>query len=233
MSAPLARGASVLIALSAALIGFLVVGELRDPAPPAPEFSAESEGDLARILADLNGEADALRDEVTELKVQLNELRRSSRSDVAAGEAAAEQLRSLQVLAGSVPVTGPGVVVTIDDAGGALAYDSMIDVIQELRDAGAEAVAVNDRRVGVTTSFAERDRGITVDGELLRPPYRIAAIGQPATLEGGLKIPGGAMDAMAAVKGVRARVDRLARIDLPALARVPAFDVARPLAERN
>lgn len=227
------RGGAVLIAVSAALIGFLVVGEIRETGPPDPALTAESEGDLARILAALNAEADALQAEITELKVQLNEARRSTESDEAATEAAAQQLRSLQVLAGAVPVTGPGVEVRIEDPGRLLAYDSVIDVIQELRDAGAEALAVNDRRVGVATAFAERERAITVDGEVLAPPYRIDAVGQAATLEGGLKIPGGAVDALSAVKGVRVEVVRRTSLALPALREVPEFDVARPLAERG
>ena len=62
------------------------------------------------------------------------------------------------MLAGTVPVTGPGLVVTVEDPNGSVTYDTLIDIVQELRDAGAEAVAVNDIRIGVATAFAERDR---------------------------------------------------------------------------
>jgi len=222
-------GAPILLALAAAVVGFLLVGQLQGARPDGPTLEAESEGDLARILADLNAEADALQNEIAELKVQLGELRRSSRDETAAAEAAAEQLRSLQVLAGTTPVTGPGVLVTVSDPNGLLTYDTMIDIVQELRDAGAEAVAVNGTRIGVASAFAERDGKIVVDGQALSPPFRVAAIGQPATLEGGLKIPGGAVDAVSTVKGVRVTVEKQARVDLPALARVPEFDVAEPV----
>jgi uncharacterized protein YlxW (UPF0749 family) len=222
-------GAPVLLAAAAAVVGFLLVGQLQGPRRESAPLSAESEGDLARILADLNAEADALQTEIAELKVQLGELRRSSRDETAAAEAAAEQLRNLQVLAGTTPVTGPGVLVTIADPNGLLTYDTMIDVVQELRDAGAEAVAVNGNRIGVATSFAEREGKVTVDGVVLSAPFRIAAIGQPATLDGGLKIPGGAVDAVSTVKGVRVTVAKQARVDLPAVARPPQFDVAEPV----
>lgn len=220
---------SLLVALTAGLVGFLLVGQLQGPRPGAAQLQAESEGDLARILANLNSEADALQSEIAELKVQLNDLRRSSRNEAAAVEAAQEQLRTLQVLSGTVPVTGPGVIVSMQDPLGLLTYDVMIDIVQELRDAGAEAVAVNEHRVGVATSFAERDGRISVDGALLSPPLRVAAIGHPATLEGGLKIPGGAVDAVSTIKGVRIEVAKQARVDLPALARPPKFDVAKPV----
>ncbi len=222
-------GSSLLVTLVAAIIGFLLVGQLQGPGRDTAPLEAESEGDLARILANLNSEADALQSEIAELKVQLNELRQSSRNEAAAAEAAQEQLRTLQVLAGTAPVTGPGIVVTIEDPHGLLGYDAMIDIVQELRDAGAEAVAVNERRVGVATAFAERGGRISVDGTALTPPFRVAAIGQPATLEGGLKIPGGAVDAVSTIKGVRIEVAKQARVDLPALAKPPEFDVARPV----
>jgi uncharacterized protein YlxW (UPF0749 family) len=222
-------GAPVLLAVAAAVVGFLLVGQLQGPQQESPSLEAESEGDLARILSDLNAEADALQNEIAELKVQLGELRRFSRDETAAAEAAAEQLRNLQVLAGTTPVTGPGVLVTIADPNRLLTYDTMIDIVQELRDAGAEAVAVNGNRIGVASAFAERDGSVSVDGVELTAPFRIAAIGQPATLEGGLKIPGGAVDAVSTVKGVRVTVAKQARVDLPALTRPPQFDVAEPV----
>jgi uncharacterized protein YlxW (UPF0749 family) len=226
-----ARGAvkgSAVLAVAAAIVGFLAVGQLQGPRRTSPPLSAESEGDLARILADLNSEADSLQIEIADLKVQLNELRTSSRSETAAAQAADDQLRNLEVLAGTVPVTGPGIVVTITDPNALLRYDTMIDVVQELRDAGAEAVAVNNTRVGVATAFAEKDGHITLGGEVLTPPFRIAAIGQPATLEGGLKIPGGAIDALSTVKGAKVDVARQAKVELPALDTPPAFKVAKP-----
>jgi small basic protein len=63
----------------------------------------------------------------------------------------------------------------------------------------------------------------------LAAPYTVNAIGQPATLESGLKIPGGALDTLAALKDVRAVLERAARLDLPALAKPPAFRTARPV----
>lgn len=226
------RGPAIL-AIAAGVVGFLLVGQLEGPRRQATPLEAESEGNLARILADLNAEADALQNEIADLKVQLNELRRSSENEAAAAQAAEEQLRTLQVLAGTVPVTGPGVVVTIQDPNGLMTYDTIIDVVQELRDAGAEAISVNDQRVGASTAFAERDGRVTVDGVTIRSPFRIAAIGQPATLDGGLKIPGGAVDTVSAIKGVRVEVARHVKVDLPALANPPRFDVAEPVGPRS
>ena len=223
----------VAVVAFAAIAGFLVVGQLQGDREVPNQLEAENEGDLARILSGLNDEADALQAELAELRVQLNELRRSSESDAAAADAIDQQIRSLEVLAGTSPVTGPGIVVTITDPSGNLTYDAMIDIVQELRDAGAEAIAVNTERIGVATAFAERDGRITVNGRALTAPYRVFAIGQAATLEGGLKIPGGAVDALTALgKDVKVEIAKQARVDVPALSRPPEFEVARPVGSK-
>ena len=213
----------------AAVVGFLLVGQLRAGDRFRQPLEAESEEDLTRILASLNAEADALRDEIGTLRLQLAELRSTSERDAAATRAAEDQLAALQVLAGTTRVAGPGVVVHVRDPERAIRYDVLIDIVQELRDAGAEAIAVNGRRVGVSSWFSERSGRILLDGTELRDPYEIEAIGQPATLDGGLKIPGGAVDAASAVRGVSVDVRRQSSLELPALASPPTLDVARPI----
>jgi uncharacterized protein YlxW (UPF0749 family) len=240
MTAPVAAGVRqrrlgrlagpLLVVVLAAVIGFLVVGQLRGTERFRRRLEAESEGDLTRILASLTTEADALRDEVTALKLQLQGLETSSLRDQAGADAADEQLRALEVLAGTVAVTGPGLLTTIEDPRGAVGYDTIIDVVQELRDAGAEAIGVNDHRVGAASAFANRRGGVALDGVPLAPPYRVVAIGPATTLEGGLKIPGGALDALESLPGVHVEVERAAKVDIAALARPPAFRTARPIA---
>lgn len=222
-------GGPVLVLVVTAVIGFLLVSRLRGEERFTQRLEAESEEDLARILAGLTTEADSLREEVSGLRLQLAELQASSRSDEAADRTAEQQLQALEVLAGTVPVTGTGVAVRILDPEDSITYDTLIDVVQELRDAGAEAVAVNNRRVGANSAFGEDDGVVVLDGAPLAAPYHVTAIGQPATLEGGLEIPGGALDTLHALKGVDVTVQRLPKVDVPALAKAPAFRVARPV----
>ena len=222
-------GGPFLVLLVTGLVGFLLVSQLRGTERFRQRLENESEADLTRILASLTTEADSLQEEIASLRLQLLELQTSTEQDQTAAQAAEQQLRSLEVLSGTVAVTGPGVTVVVDDPRGSVGYDSLIDIVQELRDAGAEAVGVNDLRVGVGSSFASRDGRNTLDGVALQPPYRIAAIGQPSTLDGGLKIPGGAVDALRALRGVDVRVERANELEIPALARPPSFRVARPV----
>jgi|SRR5688500_18972111 len=236
MTAPMAVGGRrtvvggpVLVLLVTAVIGFLLVSRLRGEERFTQRLEAESEEDLARILAGLTAEADALRDEVSGLRLQLAELQASSRSDESAARSAEQQLQALEVLAGTVPVTGSGVTIRVTDPADAVTYDSLIDIVQELRDAGAEAIAVDNRRVGANSAFGEDDDVVTLDGATLSAPYTVTAIGRPATLEGGLEIPGGALDSLRALKDVEVSVQRTPVVDIPALAKAPTLRVARPV----
>jgi uncharacterized protein YlxW (UPF0749 family) len=220
---------SVLILILAGALGFMLVAQLGSTERFSRRLQAENEGDLARILANLTTSDANLRDQIGTLKLQLQTLQTSTQQDAAAKAAAADQLNALEVLAGTVPVTGPGIVVTAEDPSGSLHYDLMIDLVEELRDAGAEAIAVNNRRIGAASAFGERDGQIVLDGVALTRPFHISAIGQPATLDGGLAIPGGALDTLRTQKDVTVDIDRLAKIDLPALATAPTFRSARPV----
>ena len=76
--------------------------------------------------------------------------------------------------------------VTIEDPGPGVSPEVMLDVINELRAAGAEAVETNDAhqsvRVGVDTWVVGTPGSLTIDGKTLSPPYSILAIGDPPTL---------------------------------------------------
>jgi uncharacterized protein YlxW (UPF0749 family) len=220
----------ILVALVAALVGFVLVSQFRGQRRFSRQLQAESETDLARILSSLNGEADSLRDEIASLRLQLQDVQTSSRRDDAAAKSAQDQLTQLQVLSGTVPVHGPGVAVNVEDPEHSLRYDALIDLVEELRDAGAEALAVNGQRIGAPSAFAPQGGAIALDGTALHAPYRVVAIGEPATLEAGLEIRGGAVETLSAARGVHVAVERLPDTTLPALARTPTLRAAHPVA---
>ncbi|MEY2397792.1 MAG: hypothetical protein QOJ00_966 [Actinomycetota bacterium] len=226
-------GSILLVVLVTGLVGFLAVGQLRGSEAFRQRLEAENEGDLTRILAGLTTESDALRDEISNLKLQLVQLQNTQAADSASVAAAESQLRALRVLAGTVPVSGPGLTLRIDDPEGSILYDTLIDVVEELRDAGAEAIAINGRRIGAGTAFGARGTTITVDGISIGAPYTVNAIGPAATLEGGLKIPGGIIDTLASLRGVAVDLQRAAKLDAPALANPPQFRTGKPDSEAH
>jgi uncharacterized protein YlxW (UPF0749 family) len=222
-------GARALVALSVGLVGFLLTAQFRASRGVTEQLEAESEQDLTRIFSSLNEESAALRDEVADLRLELAALESSAARDELAREAATRQLEELEILAGLVPARGPGVGVRIADPAGSFEYELLLDLVQELRDAGAEAIAVNGRRVGASTAFSTSRGEVTVDGRPVSAPYEVVAIGDPATLEVGLRIPGGAADTLAALAEVSVEVERRSDVLVPALEHPPSFKVATPV----
>jgi uncharacterized protein YlxW (UPF0749 family) len=220
--------AKALVALAVGVVGFLVAAQLGTTGRGTENLAAESESDLTRIFASLNEESAALRDEISQLRLELAALQSSAERDQLARGAAQRQLSDLEILAGIVPARGPGVAVRISDPNATFEFELLLDLVQELRDAGAEAIAVNGRRVGGTTAFSARGSAVTVDGQEVAQPYEVLAIGDPATLEVGLKIPGGAVDTLDALEGTKISVERRSELRVPALEHPPAFKVARP-----
>jgi uncharacterized protein YlxW (UPF0749 family) len=177
----------------------------------------------------LSSESTSLQEELGTLKVDLANLHNSSQSQGAASADAIAQLNALQVLSGSVPVKGPGTEVSIEDPNAQVTFDVLVDAVQELRDAGAEALEINGRRIGVASSFGQQGNRTTLDGVVLPVPYTLDAIGPAATMEGGLKIPGGTLDTLRALNGVSVDVNRSNEIDMPALDHPPSFRAAHPV----
>ncbi|MDP9094551.1 MAG: DUF881 domain-containing protein [Actinomycetota bacterium] len=91
--------------------------------------------------------------------------------------------------------------MVISDPGGKLGPEDLLDVIEELRGAGAEAIQFGSDRVSTSTAFAGNPGAVTVDGVSLSAPYRVAAIGDSKTLDTALNIPGGVAATVRAAGG--------------------------------
>lgn len=198
-------------------------GDSLDTARPA---------DLLVLLDSLRQREATLNTEVSELQNTLNSLQASGNSDQAAIQAAQARLAALSVLAGSVGATGPGVTVTIEDPGPGVSPEAMLDVINELRAAGAEAIEINDPhqsvRVGVDTWVLGTPGSLIVDTRTLAPPYSILAIGDPPTLAAAMNIPGGAEDSVKRV-GARMSVQQANRVDVTTLRQPKPHQYAQPV----
>jgi|SRR4051794_16213657 uncharacterized protein YlxW (UPF0749 family) len=152
--------------------------------------------DLVRILDDLSAERDRLATEQQQLQSSLADLESGADRARAARQATQERIQNLKILAGTVSVHGPGVVVSISDPNAMLDSSDLLDAVQELRDAGAEAISIDGVRVIGSTAIVDTPDGITVGGEVVRPGYEIRAIGSSDTLEAGMSFPGGVLESM-------------------------------------
>ena len=186
---PRATRANVLAMVLAAVLGFAIIAQVRQTSTQGLENLREDE--LVRIFANVDQENDRLAEEIRGLESSLGLLESQSTNEAEAQRAAQERLDALGILAGTAPARGPGIVLTINDPQGQVTSSIVLDAIQELRDAGAEAIQIGDVRVVADTWFADTDGGVQVSGETVRSPYVIKAIGDANTLAGAMEIPGG------------------------------------------
>jgi uncharacterized protein YlxW (UPF0749 family) len=198
-------------------------GDSLDTARPA---------DLLVLLGSLRQREATLSTEVAELQRSLAALQASGSSDQAAIENAQARLAALSILIGTVGATGPGVTVRIEDPGPGVTPPAMLDVLNELRAAGAEAIQIGDGhqavRTGVDTWIAGAPGALVVDGRTLRPPYSVLAIGDPPTLAAAMNIPGGAVDSVKRVGGTMS-VQQGDRVDITALRQPKPRQYAQPV----
>lgn len=217
----------VVVGLLLAVVGFAAVTQMR-----SYQVDDTYAGYREQALIDvLNGLAGTTQRTEAEL-ARLEETRARLQSNTSAQQAALEQARTeadaLEVLAGVVPVSGPGVRITITEETGEVDIDSLLDTVQEMRTAFAEAMQFNGKvRVVASTSFEDGVGGVYVDGTFLEPPYVIDVIGDPATLRGGMTFPEGPIDQLEA-DGARVIVEELASLDIESVTQPERPEFAQP-----
>jgi uncharacterized protein YlxW (UPF0749 family) len=191
---PRASRSQLLTALLCALLGFAVVVQVRQTQVEGLATLPQSE--LVRILDQANQRTEELEREAAALEATREELLTGSDQQQAALEAATEAAAIQGILSGRLPARGPGIELVIADPDRRVPALTLFNVLEELRNAGAEAVQLNDKRIIASSYFVDTADGVVVDGELVEPPYRWLAIGDPDTLGPALEIPGGALSAV-------------------------------------
>ncbi len=208
--------AGVVIGVLTALLGFAIAAQVRSNSSADSLDSARAD-DLVHILDDQNQRADTLREQIARLQTTLQQLTASGSRDTVAREQAEQELASLQLLLGTVPARGPGIEGTIADPTRSLRAEDLLEVVEELRGSGAEAIQFGPVRVATATNFTDGATGIKVDGVVLTPPYIVLAIGDPKTMDTALNIPGGVAATVRAAGGT-AQVVQRDSLDITAVA---------------
>ncbi|MGW1060094.1 DUF881 domain-containing protein [Micromonospora rubida] len=188
--------AGAMIALLLGLLGFTLVVQLRTTSTD-PTSAATRQEDLVRIFSDLDSREKRLRQDIESLEESQRQLRSGEQGRQAALEEATRRADELGILAGTLPARGPGLSVRFEAGSKRISAYRILDAVQELRGAGAEAMQVSGGdgasvRVIASTYFLDGEDGaLVVDGRPLTGPFTITVIGDPTTMATALKIPGG------------------------------------------
>lgn len=164
------------------MVGTAVAGTIRSQ----PVLQTERMELLARVRA-AESRQDQLRSQVNDLTETNRQLADAAlQADPETSRITAEVAR-LDLVTGMRAVTGPGVVLVVDDAQAGTSGSRVVDIdlrqaANGLWQAGAEAISINGHRLSARTSIRGAGNSITVDYRSLLAPYRIEAVGDPATL---------------------------------------------------
>jgi len=220
----------VLAAVLCLLLGVAIATQVRQTRSGDALENARP-ADLLVLLESLQQREAALNTEVSDLQRNLATMQSAGSSDQAAIANAQSRLADLSILIGAVAATGPGVTITIADPGPGVAPETMLDLINELRAAGAETMEIRSGqqavRVGVDTWVTGGPGNLVIDSLTLQPPYSIVAIGDPPTLAAAMNIPGGAVDSVERV-GASAGITQSASVEITALRQPKPRQYAQP-----
>lgn len=184
------RGQFLIAALLCAL-GVLVAMQVR-AANDDQLYANTRREDLVQLLDGLNHENRRLQNEITDLEQTRAELESGGDAREVARAEARRREDDLAILAGEAPATGPGVRITITDTRGQVRPQMILDAVQELRDAGAESMEINDSiRVVESTWFGGTPGAVVADDVPLGHTIIIDAIGDSHALEQSTSFPGG------------------------------------------
>jgi uncharacterized protein YlxW (UPF0749 family) len=166
-------GRAIEIWLIALLVALVATVQIRSQAEVEKSLIGIDTTTLAFLLDNLHRSNDQLAAETSDLQQRKASLQAGGSS--AADQELTAEANRMRAIEGLVPVHGPGIVMVID-ASGLRALD-LQDAVNNLAAAGAEAIAVNDRRVAAGVPIRQSSSGVTIDGALVLPPWTISAIG--------------------------------------------------------
>ncbi|MEV7983256.1 DUF881 domain-containing protein [Streptomyces sp. NPDC086519] len=223
---PRVSRAQLIVAVLLFGLGFGLAVQVASNSDSDSALRGARQEDLVRILDELDDRTQRLEDEKTGLEKQRQELQSSSDQAAEARKQTAEKERQLGILAGTVAAQGPGITMTVDDPKGTVQADMLLDAIQELRAAGAEAIQVNGVRVIAGTYLTDSGKSVSVDGNKITQPYVFRVIGKPQDLEPALNIPGGVVQTLEKEQAT-VTVERSTKIVVDALRPAKQPDYAR------
>lgn len=193
-------------------------------------FDGARQSDLIALINTLSLATDRAESEIEQLRETRDSLLDDAESTRTALELASQQVQTLGILTGTVPAVGPGIRVRVESADGAVGADQLINGIQELRNAGAEAVEINDSvRIIAQTGFADTPgEELRVDGTGVEAPYVIDVIGDPFTLSSALDFDGGFIEDVERVGG-SVEVDEVDQVEVTSTRPAPEVSFAEPV----
>jgi uncharacterized protein YlxW (UPF0749 family) len=204
-------------AVVALFLGVLAVTQFRSQDVYSRSLQLETPASLTTVIANLSDRNNELRNEIFDLRRDLVNAQEAVASGQGSLSDAERQLRQLKVFSADSAVAGPGISIRID---GDFDERALSDLVNELRNAGAEAIAINEVRVGPRSYFVGTlDRAVAVDGRAVRGPWTVRAIGSPEVVYVAMTRTGGIIGQFELIyRNTRFAVSKETALNIPELA---------------
>lgn len=154
------------------------------------------EDELRTLVSTWKTKYEEIEEKLIDTKTKINEYREKIETNAESSELLEEELQQTNLLAGKTNVIGNGIIVTLEDnSERQIEASDLLELVNELRLAGAEAISINGERIINMSDIAYVNSSIVViNQQRILPPYEIKAIGEPSSLESTLLGNGGYID---------------------------------------
>ena len=186
--------------------------------------------DLVQLLDGLGSESRRLEHEISQLERTRTSLQSGADTQRVARAEAEKRLQVLSILAGTAPAQGPGIRMRIADPGHKVDAGVLLNAVEEMRDAGAEVIEVNNTiRVIGSTWFGSNAQGLVIDGIQVTDPITIEVIGEPHSLQEAAEFRGGLVSEISGPQiGGSVRIEQLDRVVVESLHPLHENEYAQP-----
>lgn len=231
----------ITLGLALLALGFLIAAQLASEGPRV-QITSQERTPLVGTVLDLQAQQEGLKLQILDLRAQIRTLEEAGRGSTSITRELSEELEAARIAAGLVPLTGPGIVLQLQDSSSAIPPGGseqdylvsgldVLTVVEELWLAGAQAVSVNGERITASTAIIDIGGSVLVNSAYVAAPFQVSGIG-----------PGDMFDRLLASPGfvslVRARSETFGigvswvtpqEVDIPAYAGVVNLKGARPM----
>jgi uncharacterized protein YlxW (UPF0749 family) len=169
----------VVVSLIAIGLGFMIVVQFRSQAAVARTLAAQDDTSVALLINDLNRANNQLIQQAVVLEEQQTQLHQALTSGGADSKALSKELTTLREVNGAVAVHGPGLEIRIQ---GPVMDFELQDALNNLRNAGAEAISLNGYRIISSTPVVSRGDTLMIAGHVVSTPLVLRVIGDAEQL---------------------------------------------------
>lgn len=216
---------SILVVVLCALLGYGYVIQLNNT---DQTYESMSEEELIRLINETNSQVQKLEQRRDELNSQLESLKDTADKNAQAQEIARQNEETSGLLSGRLPAVGQGITVRISQGSNQDVDASVLfTLIEELRNAGAEVIQINDIRVVTSTYISDVKSGLECDGQELKAPFVVKAIGDPENLQNAINLAGGVGSRLKVKYGSSVSVSTSDEVVIDQIREVPQYQYAK------